>query len=207
MIVKVCGITNTDQFKWLNEHGIDFIGLNFYPKSKRYVKALNLNVLNAISKRVGVFVNPSRSELHAKCKEFNLDMVQLHGNESAAFCSQVSQDIPIIKAFGIDDSFNFKELEPYLESVAYFLFDTKSKNYGGSGKKFNWQKLKQYDYNTPFFLSGGITLEDISIILALNFELLVGIDVNSGFEDSPGVKNLCKIDKMMKLIKNEKSKQ
>jgi len=206
MIVKVCGITDIDQFKWLDKHEIDMIGLNFYPKSKRYIEQLPLRGYKTKSKKVGVFVNPSLSEVLSKCKEFYLDMVQLHGYESAEFCDIIAHEVPVIKAFGINDDFDFAELEPYLELATYFLFDTKSSGYGGSGKKFKWEKLNEYKFKTPFLLSGGITLKDIPQILGIDHSSLAGIDVNSGFEKSPGIKNLKNIELMMKLINNEKSR-
>lgn len=206
MIVKVCGITEIDQFGWLEKHNTEMIGLNFYQKSKRYIKDLSLIEKSTNSKKVGVFVNSTYDEVISKFNEFCLDIVQLHGNESAEFCNQVAKEIPVIKAFGVDTDFSFDNLESYSDGVAYFLFDTKSKSFGGSGRKFEWSKLSEYKLNKPFILSGGITLNDIPEILKLEFKALAGIDVNSGFEKRPGIKDLEKIEMMMKLIKNEKSR-
>lgn len=206
MIIKVCGITEAAQFNWLDELGIAMIGLNFYPQSKRFINQPLAGISrSSTADKVGVFVNPELSYLLEKVDEYNLDMVQLHGNESEAFCEEVSQHIAIIRAFGVDENFSFADTESYLNSARYLLFDTKSSAYGGSGKKFNWHKLSEYQFDKPFLLSGGIQLEDIPAINELKFSMLAGIDINSGFEKSPGIKDLDKIKIMMKLIDNNES--
>ena len=206
MIIKVCGITASAQYNWLDQHSIEMIGLNFYPKSKRFISQ-PLEGINSSSntKKVGVFVNPELSYLLEKVDEYNLDMVQLHGNESVAFCEEVAVRIAIIKVFGVDEKFSFADTEPYLKSTDYFLFDTKTDEFGGSGKKFNWNKLSEYRFDRQFLLSGGIQLEDLPAIIDLKFPALAGIDVNSGFEVSPGNKDLDKINTMLKLIYNDES--
>ncbi len=206
MILKVCGITESRQFNWLAQHGIEMIGLNFYPKSKRFISQPLVGISSpSDAKKVGVFVDPEMSYLLEKADEYNLDMVQLHGNESVAFCEEVVDNIAIIKAFGVDENFSFAHTEPYLKSASYFLFDTKTDAYGGSGKKFNWHKLSEYHFDKSFLLSGGIQLEDIPEIMGLNFTALAGMDVNSGFEISPGNKDLDKINTLLKLIDDDAS--
>ncbi len=206
MKVKVCGITRADQFNTLAQMGVDMIGFNFYPSSERYVSNQIAGLSSAtVTHRVGVFVNPSLDVLGEKITTHNLDMVQLHGDEPVDFCRQASSSIPVIKAFGIDEAFDFNALQPYAEVVSYFLFDTRTAGYGGSGRKFNWQLLAGYRLNTPFLLSGGIRLADIAGIKKIAHPQLAGIDVNSGFEISPGVKDLAKINEMMNLLSNEKS--
>jgi len=206
MIVKVCGITQEDQYKLLEQQQVDMVGLNFYPPSKRFV-TLPWSKPNqqTSTQRIGVFVNPEMEFLLDMIDQYNLDLVQLHGNETVDFCKEVDSWIPVIKAFGIDDTFSFATLAPYQNFVKYFLLDTKSAFYGGSGLKFSWHKLAEYNYDKPFLLSGGIRLEDIDDILKLEHKALAGIDVNSGFEISPGVKDLDKINKMLKIIHNEES--
>ena len=206
MKVKICGLTNYEQIEWCNNHGVDMVGLNFYELSKRYVSKpipkLDL-VKNTV--KTGIFVNSSLDNIKAKVKAYHLGAIQLHGHEPAGFCKDVSALAPVLKVFGVDDNFDFAIMAPYLPYVSYFLFDTRSAAYGGSGKKFNWQLLHEYPYELPFFLSGGIRLEDVNEIMLLNFRNLAGIDVNSGFELSPGNKDLTKIGEMLKLINNEKS--
>ena len=206
MIIKVCGRTKVDQFNWLDQHGVDMIGLNFYAGSKRYLGQPLTGIKSARqSDRIGIFVKPELSYLLEKVEEYNLAMVQLHGNESVAFCEEVAQHITIIKAFGVDDDFMFADTKSYLNCASYFLFDTKSPAYGGSGKKFNWHKLSEYEFDKPFLLSGGIQLEDIADIIDIDMPTFAGIDVNSGFEISPGNKDLEKINTMLKLIDDDES--
>ena len=206
MIIKVCGRTKVDQFNWLDQHGVDMIGLNFYAGSKRYLGQPLTGIKSARqSDRIGIFVKPELSYLLEKVEEYNLAMVQLHGNESVAFCEEVAQHIAIIKAFGVDDNFKFADTKSYLNCASYFLFDTKSPAYGGSGKKFNWHKLSEYEFDKPFLLSGGIQLEDIADIIDIDMPTFAGIDVNSGFEISPGNKDLEKINTMLKLIDDDES--
>jgi phosphoribosylanthranilate isomerase len=201
MLIKVCGITLKNQYKAIAEMPVDMIGFNFYPKSKRYLKNPIINAeIHSPVKNVGVFVNPSLNEVLNTAKIHNLDFIQLHGDESPEFCKEISDHYPIIKAFGVDTNFAMQTLEVYAEICQYFLFDTKTKQYGGSGKKFNWAKLSEYQGSTPFFLSGGIGLEDAPEILNIKHPELIGIDINSGFETEPGVKNIELIKKMKQIV-------
>ncbi len=180
----------------------EYIGFNFYTRSKRYVgrnfDAKNIRSISRKIKRVGIFVNSTRQYIMDKVKRFKLDYVQLHGNESAAFCASMNKSVKIIKAFGVGDNFDFNVLEKYEPYCDYFLFDTKTSDYGGSGKVFNWSMLKKYDNEVPFFLSGGIDLKDINKISNLKSQIsnLFAIDVNSKFEIKPGLKNIKKLKKL-----------
>jgi phosphoribosylanthranilate isomerase len=117
-------------------------------------------------------------------------MVQLHGDETSELCAELKPHVKVMKAFQIQDDLDFKQLESYLSVVDYFLFDSPTANYGGSGKQFNWQLLKNYNYNIPFFLSGGISEDHIEEIKLLNIPQLIAIDINSKFETEPGLKNI-----------------
>ena len=151
--------------------------------------------------RTGVFVNASLDFILEKVSNYKLQAIQLHGEESSEFCkelkSALNKEIEIIKVFSIKESFNFDELAPYEDIVDFFLFDTKGKNKGGNGMVFNWNVLKEYPSQTPFFLSGGIGMEEIEEIRSLHTyfrknnrsDLLYAVDVNSKFEISPGNKN------------------
>lgn len=201
MIIKVCGITQQNQYKAIARLSVEMIGFNFYPKSKRYLEQPISNSEKVyLSKNVGVFVNPAKDEVLRRAKIHNLDFIQLHGDESPEFCQKLSNHYPIIKAFGIDTEFDMQVIEAYQNSCQYFLFDTKTRQYGGSGVKFNWAKLNEYSGPTPFFLSGGIALEDAHEILNIKHPDLIGIDINSGFETEPGVKNIELIKKMKQII-------
>ena len=135
---------------------------------------------------------------------YKLDYIQLHGDESPIYCKELKEKKhKIIKAFQIDNAFDFSLLNKYKENVDYFLFDTKSKGYGGSGKKFNWNILSDYDNKTPFFLSGGINEEDISEIKKIKTLNIEAIDINSCFEISPALKNIPKVSKFIKRVENE----
>ena len=203
--LKVCGMKYPDNIKQLADLKPDFIGFIFYNKSKRFIdNNLNINKLNISNtiNKVGVFVNSSITEVKSVMQKHQLDYVQLHGNESPEFCKELQQSgIKITKAFQIDEDFDFSVLVPFNAVCDYFLFDTKTKTYGGSGKKFNWEILEKYDNKKPFFLSGGIDLEDINEIKNLNNLNIFAIDINSKFETEPGRKDIAKIKMFMENIK------
>jgi|ERR1700757_3566197 len=204
MKLKVCGLKNRGNIIEVLEYKPDFIGFIFYDKSLRYVGAeLESSFVQDIStsKKVGVFVNESEIKMLDIASRYGLDYIQLHGNETAEFCRQIQKSIPVIKAFQINDDFDFSVLKEYEDACTYFLFDSKSKQYGGSGETFNWEKLNEYTLQKPFFLSGGIGLENIEQVLLLKSEFpnLYAVDVNSRFEIESGVKDVSKI----KLLSNK----
>lgn len=182
----------------------DYMGFIFYSSSKRSVmEDFQLPPLPPEIKKVGVFVNADADDIIDKINQHNLDCIQLHGSEPPYFCRQMQRITCIIKAFGIDEHFDFQLLEAYKDTCNYFLFDTKTREYGGSGQQFNWQLLENYQYDVPFFLSGGL---DISIVkeikeLAHKTPLLHAIDVNSKFEISPGLKDTDKLEKLVNEIR------
>ena len=205
MLVKVCGITRKKQLDALDNLGIEMVGLNFYPSSKRYIEEPLLNT-GLKAKRVGVFVNPTVSEVIKLVSQHSLDYVQLHGNEPLEVVAELANRVPIIKAFGVAETFDFEVSKPYEPYVEYFLFDTLTPFFGGSGQKFNWQKLAEYKGGKSFLLSGGIQPEDAKMLGTLEHKRFAGIDINSGFEDSPGVKNIELIKSFLSDIKHEKSR-
>jgi len=189
----------------------DYMGFIFYEKSSRFVgNELSESILSELPKvikKAGVFVNATLDYVLSNVEKYNLDFVQLHGNESVEYCENIKQEgIQIIKAFQVSDEFDFIQLEGYKKYVSYFLFDTKSESYGGSGKKFNWGILQDYDNEVPLFLSGGISLEDASeiknnsILKNTNIEC---IDINSRFETAPAKKNIPLISEFKKQLQNE----
>ena len=181
--------------------GIDWMGFIFYPPSKRNVSELPA-YLPQSAKRVGVFVNESIENILKKVEMFQLDIVQLHGDESPEFCSQLAQhNIQIMKAFGIADSFPSEKIAEYEQSCHYFLFDTQTTAYGGSGRKFNWDILQNYQGNTPFLLSGGIGADDGQAIQKFSHPMFIGIDINSQFELSPANKDIQSIQQFIKSLK------
>lgn len=175
----------------------DYLGFIFWEKSSRYFD-LEIPKIPESIKKVGVFVNANLEEILLKIKKYNLNLVQLHGNESPEFCKELKKStIKIIKVFSVNDDFNFSALEPFEAVCDYFLFDTKGKLPGGNGITFNWQILKKYHSRKPFFLSGGIGLDDIKNIKKLNLPIYA-IDVNSKFEIEAGLKNI----ELLKSFKN-----
>lgn len=192
MIIKVCGIKTVENVHFLSKANIDMVGLNFYKPSIRYlsndIPPSRFDPFDAKVKRVGVFVNKSQECILTIGKKFKLDYAQLHGDEDPEFCELLSKHIPIIKVFRVDEHFDFSTIKDY-NSADFFLFDTQTKNYGGSGKKFDWKKLNQYKGSQPFLLSGGIGPLDINEIMKIHHPQFAGIDINSKFESEPGVKD------------------
>lgn len=197
MKLKVCGLKHEQNIKELMQLPIDYMGFIFYKKSPRFVaENLSFDFLRIIPKhikKVGVFVNETNYSIFNQVAHYDLDMVQLHGDETPEICAELKTQVKVMKAFQINDGFDFIQLEKYVPVVDYFLFDSPTVNYGGSGKSFNWQALKKYNYNIPFFLSGGINEEHIEEIKQLNIPQLAAIDINSKFEIEPGLKNTIQV--------------
>ncbi len=201
MKLKVCGMKYLNNMEAVAKLRPDFLGFIFYDKSSRYFNG-NLPYLPQAIKKVGVFVNEDLETLQSIIKEQKLDVVQLHGQESPEYCSQL-ENAEIIKVFSIKDTFNFSVLLPYEEVCDYYLFDTKGKLPGGNGYTFNWNVLKDYPSTKPFFLSGGIGLKEVEklkdFIDSPASKYCYSLDVNSKFEINPGVKNINDLEK----FKNE----
>jgi len=206
MIIKVCGITQPEQYNELSCLNTDMIGFNFYTKSPRYIDHPIHADTNGAAKNVGVFVNATIGNVMDKVTTHKLDFVQLHGDEPPEYCREIMDRVEIIKVFRVDYSFDFAVTKVFDDSATYFLFDTKTPLFGGSGEKFDWQKLNEYTGNTPFIISGGIKPADADEILRIKHDQFAGIDINSGFEESPGIKNIESIKQFLKYIKNEKSR-
>jgi len=185
----------------------DFIGFIFYPGSKRFVDKPDPVIIQKIPlevQKVGVFVNEPGDHIIDRYENLGLDLVQFHGDESPEKCTSLNEKkIPIIKAISVDHTTDFSYLFDYENHVDYFLFDTKTENYGGSGKKFNWDKLNEYRLDIPFFLGGGIGYEDLDAILALSHPMLYSIDINSKFETEPGIKNIELVKSFINKIRRQ----
>jgi phosphoribosylanthranilate isomerase len=196
--LKVCGMRNKENIQSLLEMQPDYMGFIFYEKSPRFVaEELDADLLNSFPrtvKKVGVFVNAHPDFIFKNVKKYGLDMVQLHGDETPEVCRSLrNRGISIIKAFSIDKAFNFSRLNNYKSFCDYFLFDTKGESYGGTGQTFNWEILKQYDNEKPFFLSGGISPVHTETISELKNMNLHAVDINSLFEKEPGLKDIEKV--------------
>jgi len=205
MIIKVCGMKHPDNISDLNKLPIDFMGLIFYEKSPRYIGNLNPEEVRIKGGKegVGVFVNANETHIMQMANKYNLDLIQLHGNESPEFCKKLNETMPVIKAFSIADASDFEQTKAYEGLWGYFLFDTKTPQYGGSGQKFDWRILEEYKGNTPFLLSGGISIDDTEAIKQIKHPRFAGIDLNSRFEIKPGLKDINLLQQFINTLKNE----
>lgn len=204
--IKICGLTNEQNIRDVLELKPDMIGFIFYPPSPRFVEgkisAGQIAGLHTDFLKTGVFVNEPVRKIFQAVENYQLDFVQMHGEEDPEDCLYFQQlGIGVIKAFNIGRSFDFKLCEPYIPFCKYFLFDTGSASRGGSGTKFEWDLLKNYHLGHPFFLSGGIGPEDVSTIRLLNYPDLVGLDLNSRFELAPGLKDIDKLNVFIQEIR------
>lgn len=208
MIVKVCGMRDPENIREVAALGVDWIGLIFFAGSPRSI--INNEPLPTVNsnrqhpnyqlsiKKVGVFVDATFEELTRTATLFRLDYLQLHGNETPEDCHALQKrGYSLIKAFRIATAEDFKQTAGYEGRVDYFLFDTKSDRYGGSGKPFDWSVLEAYQGKTPFLLSGGIRPESAEAIRSFQHPRFAGIDLNSGFEIEPGLKDVGKLKEFL----------
>ena len=201
MIIKLCGMRDAENIKEADALGLDWMGFIFYPRSPRYVESVP-DYMPVQAKRVGVFVNEDYDTIIDKVSDFGLHYVQLHGGESPELCRHLrSSGVKVIKAFSVGNTFPADEVKLYEGSCDYFLFDTQTDSYGGSGQQFNWQVLKDHRGETPFLLSGGIGLSDAEELLRFEHPRLSGIDINSRFETAPALKDITSIKQFIKQIK------
>ncbi|MFD2998966.1 phosphoribosylanthranilate isomerase [Pontibacter toksunensis] len=209
MKVKVCGMREPENIRQVAALQPDFMGFIFYKESKRFVGDIItpelLSSLPASVQKIGVFVNESTEVIKEKVKTYNLNLVQLHGSETPRQCQELQEaGISVIKAFSVGDSFSFQSTLLYERYCDYFLFDTKGKQYGGNGVVFDWELLKGHLADKPYFLSGGLTLKNLQ---RKEFEELrpkpYAVDVNSGFEQEPGLK---KVEELKQLLGELKEK-
>jgi len=207
--IKVCGMTRLDQMHQLAELGVQFAGMIFYHKSPRFVmrhlKGYEVKKAKLKVFKIGVFVNASYDEVMNHVDNFGLDMVQLHGDETPFYCSRLSNYISVIKAFRITDDCDVEwKTRNYYSDTDMYMFDTEGAGYGGTGKKFNWNKLKGTTINKPFFLSGGIEPDDGKSIQEFMLQPvakdLFAVDINSKFELSPGLKDMQKVKEFVKSL-------
>lgn len=209
MLLKVCGMRDTQNIAEVLTIIPDYMGLIFFEKSARFVGhgfTLPTHLTGDHPQKVGVFVNHSLEQVISKATQYSLALLQLHGDETPQFCQKLKSLLPqiqIIKVFRVANDFDFEQLQPYKAFCNFFLFDTKGKDYGGNGATFNWDILKKYDNELPLFMSGGLSLENLPELQ--NFiqqqQLNVhAIDVNSKFEISPALKDVEKLKKLKKLM-------
>ena len=208
MKLKVCGMKDNDNIIELIGVHPDYMGLIFHEKSPRNVTYdFSVQLPDGI-KKVGVFVNETEGFILDRIERFDIKYVQLHGIESPHFCKRLKNSplgrglrggLKIIKAFNIHENFNFDMLKEYEPHCDYFLFDAYGKNAGGNGITFNWDLLQNYKGTTPFFLCGGMKLDIVNEVKSFSHPQFVGVDINSGFEIEPGLKNI----ELIKKFKDE----
>ena len=196
MKLKVCGMRDEVNIAEVASLRPDYMGFIFYPNSKRYVgdNFIVPETLPSEIARVGVCVDEEKNVILQKAAVSQLRYVQLHGSETAEFCADLKANgFGVIKAFGVDIRFDFNDLAPYRHVVDFFLFDARGEMAGGNGITFDWSCLQRYDQKIPFFLSGGISPENIIDVRDLNNMNLHAIDINSGVEIKPGMKDPVRI--------------
>ena len=208
MLVKVCGMREADNIREVEALGVDWMGFIFWPKSSRYVSEVP-SYLPTKCKRVGVFVDASIGDVMTIAEQYQLDIIQLHGQESPNYIAQLTShlksltSIKFIKAFNIATASDLEVTKRYEGYVDYFLFDTKGKSVGGNGEKFDWSVLSEYRGNTPYLLSGGISPTDadqLHVQCSMFHGPCVGIDLNSRFETAPGMKDINKLRTFIKEL-------
>ncbi|MEO0733909.1 MAG: phosphoribosylanthranilate isomerase [Bacteroidota bacterium] len=205
MKIKVCGLREPDNIREILALGIDYAGFIFYERSTRFAGSPELaqwltdnEPLFARAAKVGVFVNAEVDYILNTVHDYQLDYVQLHGNESAGYCRELKllwsvstlRKAQIIKAFSVTPDFDFTDTNGYVESCPLFVFDTGGqKEHGGTGVQWDWGKLAEYRSPVPFLLSGGIGPGDAAAVRRVQHPQLAGVDLNSKFESAPGVKD------------------
>jgi phosphoribosylanthranilate isomerase len=208
MKVKVCGMKHPENIQALAQLDIDYMGFIFYEKSPRFAKTA-IELPERIQK-VGVFVNETIEKILKKVKAFQLNVIQLHGYESPAFCKELNQalaaegfaEVKLWKVFSIKSPSDFEGIEDFSYYVNGYLLDTKGQYRGGNGEKFDWQLLQQQNFSKPVMLSGGIGPEDAEQVSQLFKKgWIAGVDVNSGFEDEPGLKNITLVNEFLQNLR------
>ncbi len=209
--IKVCGMTLPDQVNALDEMGVDLAGFIFYPKSPRFIRnkitAEKMKKIKGRIAKVGVFVNMPYDDLMRTVEDYRLDMVQLHGDETPRYCEQVANYITVVKAFRLSDNDPLDwMIRPFHEGSDMYMFDTLGAGYGGTGKKFDWNMLKDKQIDKLFFLSGGIEPGDEERLKNFAVEpvakKIFAIDINSKFEISAGVKDMERIRKFVTTLRS-----
>ena len=209
MKIKVCGMRDVENIRKAGELAIDYMGFIFYPPSPRFagdslLPPEALENLPPTIRKTGVFVSENINTLFNYVEKYALDVVQLHGKEAPEYCHTIKEKYPlinIIKGFPISVPADFDCTTGYETVCDFFLFDTKTPLYGGSGQQFDWKISESYQGKTPFFLSGGLSANDAEKIKELQHPALYGIDLNSRFEIRAGIKNIDLLQTFIKTVK------
>lgn len=205
MKIKICGMRDPENISEIAAFKPDYLGFIFYPESKRYIgENTQIPDMDPSIKKVGVFVNaPINDVLDTACT-YGLDTIQLHGAEDWEYCRIIrSNRLEVIKAIAIRDRLPVNNLISYTGSIDYFLFDTQTPYYGGSGHAFDWNLLQVYDLDIPFFISGGLGIGHIATLKEYSHPQFTGVDANSRLETAPGIKDIERTKQFIKTIRNE----
>lgn len=206
MEIKVCGLRDRENIKAVAALKPTYMGFIFYEGTPRFVGDISVETLNIIPLNIGktaVFVNEDVEHINNIINNYKFDAIQLHGNEGPEICAMFKGTVKVIKAFGINEDFDFEDLYGYVDHVDYFLFDTKTSIHGGSGETYDWSLLNNYEFDVPFFISGGLSLENIEAVKNIDHPQFYGVDLNSRFELSPGLKDIEKLEKAFKVLKQD----
>lgn len=208
MQLKICGMRDPENCLAIAELHPTYMGFIFYPPSPRFVSQIPIRLIEQLKTRdirpVAVFVNESVTHMLKVVRTYGIPTVQLHGQETPNVCKQLTDEgLEVFKAFSIASSDDFQPVHAYEGYCSRYIFDTKTSQYGGSGKTFDWSLLEKHTGATPFLLSGGIGLEETSALLQLVHPKLIGFDVNSRFEWSPGIKNKEQLHTFIQTIQKQ----
>lgn len=205
MKIKICGMKNAENIHQILALQPDWMGFIFYPYSPRNVdKNLASQIQNfdwTATERVGVFVESDIAFILKMAQLFHFDSIQLHGKYEMSVLRELRHRFTIIKAIPVSSAYDLHASEEYIDEVDLLLFDTKSQLHGGSGKRFDWSVLDAYISNTSFLLSGGLSPDCLEDLMQFEHPAFAGIDLNSGFEISPGLKDKTKLDSFMSNLK------
>ena len=204
--IKICGMRDPGNIRDISLLLPDYLGFIYYPRSRRYAEDLHPEDIAGLQgeiRKTGVFVDHPAEEVSGICRRMGFGCVQLHGGESPDLCRSLKeQGLEVIKAFQIGPNSGFQGMENYADACDLFLMDTAGFGFGGTGKKFDWRRLENYQLDWPFILSGGITPPDAKQILEIRHPRLFGIDLNSGFETAPAIKNRDVLEGFIQKIRN-----
>ena len=204
MKIKVCGVKEPGNIREVADLTPDYMGFICYDPSPRFINDLSIDSLSDIPvsiDKTGVFVNEIAETINDLIDRYGFNTIQLHGSESPYFTNSFRNKATVIKAFGLNNDFDFEQLNDYNGKVDFFLFDTKTDLHGGSGKTFDWSILNKYKLDIPFFLSGGLSLDNLEEVKNIDHPQFYGVDLNSKFETSPGIKDIEKLKQAFELLK------
>lgn len=208
MKVKICGLNNIESLQHVVEFDPDMIGLIFHEDSKRYAGGMDSAVVKEVGKntlKVGVFVNSTMKHIKAMVEKYDLDLVQLHGDEDDVFVRNLRKEIQvqIIKVFRVMTKDDLNDIASYEGEADYFLFDTKGDKYGGNGEIFDWSILNDLKTSTPYFLSGGLGITELKHLPENLKNKIYAVDLNSKLEIAPGVKDPVLVKESIDIVRNE----